>query len=378
MSSRADSHGFALEHLQQALAHCGPELDAVQTMKRLASQGLDRLPRPGSGATLLRWQALAAVARHDLALAKLYEGHTDALAILDELGVAQGRQEAIWGVWAAESPKGRAWLRSAGRSGADSLSNSARHRLDGDKFWCSGAAAVTHGLLTAWVDGESQSQLVSIDMNQPGIRVDASAWHAVGMAGSTSVDLHFEGAVAQPVGRLGHYLNRPGFWHGGAGIAACWFGGAQAIADALHRSAVEDINHEQGAKQETEQGAKPVIKPVTKQRSNDFKRAACGKVDLELRATAAMLREVAAWIDEQPLADAQAQALRARLAAEGCARRVLDEAGRAVGATPFCRDARFARAAADLPVFIRQSHAERDFAALGDHWVAAEKSAWNL
>jgi hypothetical protein len=36
-----------------------------------------------------------------------------------------------------------------------------------------------------------------------------------------------------------------------------------------------------------------------------------------------------------------------------------------------CRNARFARALADLPVFLRQSHAERDLAALGELVAAA-------
>jgi hypothetical protein len=36
-----------------------------------------------------------------------------------------------------------------------------------------------------------------------------------------------------------------------------------------------------------------------------------------------------------------------------------------------CRNARFARALADLPVFLRQSHAERDLAALGELSAAA-------
>jgi hypothetical protein len=40
---------------------------------------------PGNGATLQRWQCTALVAGYDLALLKLYEGHTDALAILAEL-----------------------------------------------------------------------------------------------------------------------------------------------------------------------------------------------------------------------------------------------------------------------------------------------------
>jgi hypothetical protein len=57
---------------------------------------------------------------------------------------------------------------------------------------------------------------------------------------------------------------------------------------------------------------------------------------------------------------------------------VLDECGRALGAAAYCRDAHFARMAADLPVFVRQSHGERDFAALGEKAAAAGGSSWAL
>jgi len=99
-----------------------------------------------------------------------------------------------------------------------------------------------------------------------------------------------------------------------------------------------------------------------------------------LTAAAAQLREAAAWIDRHPQDNAQRIALRARLAVEQAANEVMHHAGRAVGAGPLCRDPRFARAMADLPVFLRQSHAERDLAALGQ--LAAnekeEPSSWTL
>ena len=98
-----------------------------------------------------------------------------------------------------------------------------------------------------------------------------------------------------------------------------------------------------------------------------------------MQATAALMREGAQWIDAHPSADAGLVAVRLRLAAEDCARCVLDEVGRALGAAPFCRNARFARAAADLPVFIRQSHAERDFASVGERLVKQPgEGLWKL
>ena len=62
-----------------------PAEGAAGLLLRMISAGLDRLPLPGHGATLLRWQMLAAVAAHDLSLLKLYEGHTDAEYVRDAL-----------------------------------------------------------------------------------------------------------------------------------------------------------------------------------------------------------------------------------------------------------------------------------------------------
>jgi hypothetical protein len=332
----AKGTSFQLEALTEALANLDQKLTAPEQLDRLIQQGLDALPLPGRGNTLLRWQALAAVAEVDLSLAKLYEGHTDALAILAELGEqaeAQGTTSTSWGVWAAEAPHGRTLI---GPSGVGR-----EVRLGGAKCWCSGAASAGRALVTAW-HHDGRRQLVSVDVRQPGVRVSDGAWQAVGMAGSASLDVAFDEARACLIGAPGAYIDRPGFLQGGAGIAACWYGGAVAIADTLRRS----VSHETSS-------------------PHPFQAAALGRVDVALSATAALVRECAAWIDRNPSADAGAVALRARLSAEETATLVLAEVGRALGATPYCRDARFARFAADLPVFVRQSHAERDLATLG-------------
>jgi hypothetical protein len=344
----------AYSDLCGALVDLDPGAGPAAWLLELVRRRFDRLPLPGSGSTMQRWQALAAVAERDLSLAKLFEGHTDALAILRELDdessassdtAAQARD--TWGVWAAEAPGGRTvvHLRADGSA-----------VLRGGKCWCSGARELSHGLLTAWHADGRGPQLVSVAMRQPGVSVSGGAWHAVGMAGSASIDVTFDDASVCLVGGVGDYLKRPGFWQGGAGVAACWYGGALGIGHALRRAVAETPSAERTA----------------------FRLAALGKVDLSLRTTAALLRDAAHWIDDHPTHDASEVALRVRLAAEACARTVLDEVGRSLGAAAFCRDARFARAAADLPVFIRQSHAERDFAALGERLASSEACPWKL
>ncbi len=118
----------------------GNPKSAAQALRTLIDARLDRLPLPGRDSTRARWQALGAVAAFDLSLTKLYEGHTDALAILAELDGEAPEPGSSWGVWAAEPPDAR--VRANGDGAAGKL------RL-GTKAWCSGAASITHALVTA-------------------------------------------------------------------------------------------------------------------------------------------------------------------------------------------------------------------------------------
>lgn len=308
----------------------------IDGLRRLRDAGLDQLPLPGHGATLRRWQMLAAIAAIDLSLFKLYESHTDALAVLAELGGPGVPAGSSWGVWCADQPDARVRLRKA----ADG-----RHVLDGRKAWCAGAQGLSHALISCWNDAH-QACLATVDLSQPGVHVTDEGWQAVGMRACASVDVTFSAARALPVGAPGAYLERPGYWHGSAGIAAAWYGAACAIASNLHARA---------------QHAAP----------DPVRLAQLGQIDCTLR-------EGAAEIDRHPQSDAMALALRLRLAVEDAATVVLHLATRALGAGPLCRDAHFARLAADLPVFLRQSHAERDQALLGGIVAGAEDHPWAL
>ncbi|MBN3757750.1 acyl-CoA dehydrogenase [Paraburkholderia sp. Tr-20389] len=320
------------------------------TLDALRGRGMDWLPLPGRGETATRWRGLAAVAACDLSLVKLYEAHTDALAILAELDRAELADDGggSWAVWAAEPPNAK--LIAHASNGRDGLT------LEGVKPWCSGAPHVSHALVTAWRDDEPV--LAAVELSQPSIAIDHSGWHAVGMRATGTSSVRFDGARAVQVGGVGAYLSRPGFWHGGAGIAACWYGCAAALASILRDS--------------------------VKRHADPHACAHLGAADAELSAVAALLRESAAWIDAHPRDDAQQCALRVRVAVEQAAAQVMEHVSRALGAVPFCTDAWFAHAIADLPVFLRQSHAERDECALGQTLLDSDDDGgdagglWNL
>lgn len=303
------------------------DADAV-TRARTVVGGL-RLPAPGSGRTRDRLDALADLARDDIPTGRLVEAHVDAEQILADLGVGAPGPDELWGVWAAEAPGGR--VSATRRDG--------RWFLDGTKAWCSGAVGCTHALVTAWVDDERA--LFAVDLARDGVgSIGPDPWYSAGMAATMTRPVRFDDTPARRVGGGPDYFERPGFWHGAIGVAACWFGGARAVGDRVLRTRRDD--------------------PVT--------RAHLGAVDTALWAGYAALVEAATVVDRDPedRALAHVTALRTRAVIEGVATTVLDRAGRALGPGPMVAEPEHAAATADLTVYIRQSHADHDLAALGD------------
>ena len=311
----------------------------------LVDAGQLELPFPGEGRTRERWAALTSLAEQNLALARLAEGHTDALAILNEIdpesvAEVQGPAGSLrWGVWAAEPPN-TGLTASLGESGSWLLS--------GTKAYCSGARSCTHALVTARA-GEDR-MLFAVRVREPWTRPLTDSWPAAGMAASDTLDIVFERAPGTPVGGPSAYLDRPGFQHGGLGVAACWYGGARAVARTLHAAA----------------------------RSCDVgphALAHLGAVWAQLEAVEAALDRAAAQVDADPFdrkGEAAVRSKQVRAFTEAACSQVLDRVGRALGAAPLAHDADHARTVADLTVYLRQHHAERDYATLGQALAARQ------
>ncbi|MGW0666199.1 acyl-CoA dehydrogenase family protein [Streptomyces sp. NPDC002746] len=325
----------------------GPDGDllrrtAAERFIRWVDSGAGDLPLPGSGATLRRLRVLHDLGRQDLSLARLAEGHSDARAILHELGAPVPAQGERWGVWAAQPPHTVLRARRDSRSG---------WRLDGVKPYCSGAHSCTHALVTA--ETEDGHRLFIVATDDAGFSPVAGTWRAVGMAGSDTPDVRFTDVPAQSLGEVDAYLRRPGFSHGGVGVAACWLGGARGVADELLRAA-------------------------RRREPDQLLAAHLGAVDVLLHSAQCVLGKAAEEIDAAPLEDGEragALASRTRAVVAAVCARVLDEVGRALGAGPLCHDAEHAQRVADLTVYIRQHHAERDLAALGTLLAAADEGA---
>lgn len=286
------------------------------------------LPLPGQGATLHRWRALTAWCRDDIAVGRLLEAHADATAILAELGAPAPREGEWWGVWAAEPPQ----------PVVTGVRTDDGWTLTGTKPWCSGAGWCTHALMTIRdAEAPDERHLVAVPLDQPGVAFD-SQWQNVGMSDTRTWSATFDGVPAQTVGPGSVYLDRAGFWHGGIGVAACWLGGAYAVGERL----------------------------LAANRPDPLTRASTGRVDIALIGATWALAAAAQEVDAAPddLDAARVRAFRVRALVEQAAATTVTEVGRALGAGPLCLDADHAARVADLSVYIRQSHGDRDLATL--------------
>lgn len=188
------------------------------------------LPVRGDPATpvallsLLRF--LYRIARYDLPLARLFEGHVDALQIIARYADAETARDVeaiaatggLFGVWNAALPEEP--LRVMGR------------RLSGGKSYASGAGVLTHAL--AGADTDEGNRLVLIDLQASTPTIDRDWWKVVGMQRSQTHVVRWHGADPgsfRYVGAPGDYAREPFFSGGALRFVACHAGGVAALFD---------------------------------------------------------------------------------------------------------------------------------------------------
>lgn len=282
-------------------------------------------PVPGDGATTDLWEALATIGARDLGAVRAIEPHLDAVAILSQAGT--DNIQGNWGVFASEG-------------GDDPLvaTDDDGFTLSGTKQWCSLADRLDAALVTA-ADAAGNRHLFAVQLRQPGVRVEPGAWAARGLTEIPSGPVHFDRVPATAVGRAGWYLERPGFAWGGIGVAACWYGGAVGIARTVFQAATR--------------------------KSDQFLYAQLGAIDELLQTCRRALAE-AAQLADSGSTDGRLTSKRVRATVARACEEIIGRAGHALGPGPLALDAEHAKRVADLQLYVRQHHGEKDEASLGE------------
>lgn len=288
-----------------------------------------------------QWESLVRVAALDLAVARMLEPHLDALGILAEAGMQAPDPHSTWGVYAAEAPGKQLAI----TEGTPSSEGNGGIVIDGEKAWCSLAAELSHAIVTVR-RGES-AQAVAVPLDHPGVRPEPAAWPSLGLREIPSSGVVFDQVPAEAVGPPGWYLERPSFAWGGIRVAACWFGGALALARGAAR------------RQLARSGPTPL---------GDM---ALGCLDAEIFTVRSILSHAAAATDgsadtgEYTRAQAWTLALRVRNVIYRSCQRIQQQSRELAGPAALTGDAAFAKADADLTVYLSQHHGPRDEESLG-------------
>ena len=201
-------------------------------------------------------------------------------------------------------------------------------------------------MLTAHLDGGGRAAF-AVDLHAAGVSFADPHWTSRGLREIPSGTVHFDAVPAVPLGGAGWYYQRPGFAWGGMGVAACWLGGAVAVA----RSYADAL------KTAADGGREP----------DQLALAHLGEIDRTLSGLLHYLARTAARIDAGELSGpgAWSEALRVRGSVAAAVDRIQALVGQNLGPGPLAFDEPYAKRMADLSLYVRQHHAMRDDAQLG-------------
>ena len=309
--------------------------------------------------TLSLLRTLKHIGRGNLAVGRVYEGHANALQLMQRYAspaqaarwAADARAGHLFGVWNTQAHDGVSLEPLPG----------GHFRLRGSKTFGSGAGHVTRPLITgALPDGGWQMFILPADKMPPAL--DPSFWQPLGMRATASFRVDLTGLEITPddlLGQPGDYYQQPAFSGGAIRFAAVQLGAAEAVFNetrhflqALHRT------------------------------DDPYQQMRLGELAIMIESGNLWLRGAADHA-ARPTADADATATVAyanmvRTAIEEICLRVLQVAERCVGARGLLRPEPFERLHRDLTHYLRQPAPDAAVADAGRFALAQTQPAHKL
>ncbi|MEQ3626423.1 MAG: acyl-CoA dehydrogenase [Celeribacter sp.] len=343
-----------LDELSRALAEQAPEQHRTgagldHSVALLRAAGL--LADSGAIDPAATARRLTRIAGANLSVARLYEGHVNALRIVEMHGTAEQRarlaqlvsQGAFFGVWGAD--------------GADPV------RLDGDrlagaKIFASGLGTLTHAIITV-NGGEPRIGIVDVT---DAARHSPGGWAMRGMRATRSGGHDFTGIDAARVdwiGAPGCYVTEPGFVSGVWRIAALQLGATLGLLDAARRQLCK--LDRMGAEAQLARLTPPLIRALGAEAF--VRRAACFAESPDNAA-----------LPEQGVALSAA----ARLLTEEIAQQAIAAVEQSIGLSHFTETSETGRMAEDLATYLRQAARDALLQRTGRHAFDTGRSVWEL
>jgi alkylation response protein AidB-like acyl-CoA dehydrogenase len=341
----------------------------VQEFVKLRQAGLMEITLPdqplasGKNNTSKLLQLLKAVGKASLPVGRVYEGHINALLLIELYGTIMQQQQwftdatdqHLFGVWNTQAQDG-VKLHDLGNG---------RYRLEGCKTFCSGAGHVTRPLITAdWVSPQRKGWQMCVLPTErlKTAAIDADFWKPLGMRASASFKVDFTGIELTDNELLGPpdaYYRQPYFSGGAIRFAAVQLGGAEAVLEATHQM-LREINRTDDA----------------------FQRARVAEMTHLIETGNLWLKQAGRkndkWLQQPEHTEKLlAYANMTRTVIEDICLRCMQLAERSVGSRGLIRPQALERIHRDLTTYLRQPAPDATLVAIGEY-VLNQESTKNL
>jgi alkylation response protein AidB-like acyl-CoA dehydrogenase len=300
----------------------------------------------GDGADYL-CRMLVALGEGNLAVARLYEAHVNALQLAFRYGTDEMKQRCARD--AAANQLFALWVTDPAGGGVRLQASGGAFVLAGAKAFCSGAGAASRALITAATPSGIQMLIVPLEQ----ARVIPSNIKLAGMRAAVTGSVDFTGmnvSRADFLGAEGDYLREPvfsaGAWRGSAGAV----GGLTALVR-LHRAEMLDRRRD----------------------ADPHQRARFGQLLMAHETARLWLRRAArrACLEDGPAAEIVAYVNLARLAIEAACLDAVRLTQRSLGLGAFIAGHSAERICRDLAVYLRQPAPDETLDKAASYYFAA-------
>jgi alkylation response protein AidB-like acyl-CoA dehydrogenase len=286
---------------------------------------------------------LALLGEGNLAVARLYEAHVNALQLVFRYGqpelkdrtAADVKAGHLFALWVTDPPDGGLHLLAGGV-------------LTGGKLFCSGASAATRALVTAHTGNGVQMLIADVTT----ARIEPARLRLAGMRAAVTGAVTFDGIHVAPwqlLGEPGDYLREPVF------SAGAWRGSAAALGglSALVKLFRDELNARQRA-------------------GHPAQAARLGEALIAFETSRLWLGQAAqrACLEDRPAAEIVAYVNLARIAVEAACLDAIRLITRGLGVSAFAIGHPVERVARDLAVFLRQPAPDETLATAAAFYAA--------
>jgi alkylation response protein AidB-like acyl-CoA dehydrogenase len=295
--------------------------------------------------------ALRLVGRADLSLGRIFEGHVNAVRLIDAYGDAAQKHRLVqdladnrlFGVWATEPPPGVRAIRDG-----DGVV------LAGAKSFATGCLGLERAIITVQADGEKRLLIVPITPE----RANVAAWTTRGMRATGSGVYDFTNVVVSPqmwLGQVGDYEREPRFTGGAWRFTAVQLGAVERLVMLLREYLKDGAGH-----------------------GDPVQRRAFALAVAAARTAGLWVRQ-AALMTEQGRSEAVGLTLMTRGVVEQAGLKVMEIAARAIGTRAFFDDQEVDRITRDLGLYLRQAQPDLAVDRAAAAWLDADcwgEDAW--